>query len=160
MDVFYACLGIICVAVGFLGTVMPVLPGIILAWIGLFVAHFSRFFDIGILSLVIAGTVASAAFVLDSVLPGMFAKKSGGSKYAEWGSAIGVFLGSFGGVFLMVAGAFLGAFVGEMIHDSSSCKNCMKTAFGAFKGFLCGTGIKIISVLIDIAILVSSASFS
>ena len=42
------------------------------------------------------------------------------------------------------------SFIGEMIHDSSDAKKAFKAAWGAFKGFLLGTGIKMISVLIFI----------
>lgn len=64
------------------------------------------------------------------------------------GSIIGmvvgfIFLGPFG----LIIGTFLGAWFGELIAGKSA-QIALKAALGSFLGFLAGTFVKIISVLI------------
>jgi uncharacterized protein YqgC (DUF456 family) len=47
-----------------------------------------------------------------------------------------------------IIGPFVGAFVGEMIHDSTDSKKAMKAATGSFIGFLASTFMKfVVSVI-------------
>ena len=67
--------------------------------------------------------------------------------------AIGIlFLGPVG----IILGPFLGALLGELIHTHGDMDVSFKSAWGAFLGFLCGTGSKLIVVLIYIWIYVAS----
>ncbi len=150
MDIFLAVLAGVLLLLGFIGTFLPVLPGPILAWAGLLAAHFSSYSEIKIWILVAAGILTALVSIMDNIFPSMLTKKSGGSKAGVLGSTIGLFAGFFLGPLFVILGPFLGAFIGEMIHDSSDAKKAFKAAWGAFKGFLLGTGIKMISVLIFI----------
>lgn len=150
MDIFLAVLAGVLLLLGFIGTFLPVLPGPVLAWAGLLAAHFSSYSEIKIWILVAAGILTAFVSIMDNIFPSMLTKKSGGSKAGVLGSTIGLFAGFFLGTLFVILGPFLGAFIGEMIHDSSDAKKAFKAAWGAFKGFLLGTGIKMISVLIFI----------
>ena len=150
MDIFLAILAGVLLLLGFIGTFLPVLPGPILAWAGLLAAHFSSYSEIKIWILVAAGILTAFVSIMDNIFPSMLTKKSGGSKAGVLGSTIGLFAGFFLGPVFVILGPFLGAFIGEMTHDSSDAKKAFKAAWGAFKGFLLGTGIKMISVLIFI----------
>ncbi|MDY2843361.1 MAG: DUF456 domain-containing protein [Treponema sp.] len=150
MDIFLAVLAGVLLLLGFIGTFLPVLPGPVLAWAGLLAAHFSSYSEIKIWILVAAGILTAFVSIMDNIFPSMLTKKSGGSKAGVLGSTIGLFAGFFLGPLFVILGPFLGAFIGEMIHDSSDAKKAFKAAWGAFKGFLLGTGIKMISVLIFI----------
>ena len=150
MDIFLAVLAGVLLLLGFIGTFLPVLPGPILAWAGLLAAHFSSYSEIKIWILVAAGILTTFVSIMDNIFPSMLTKKSGGSKAGVLGSTIGLFAGFFLGPVFVILGPFLGAFIGEMVHDSSDAKKAFKAAWGAFKGFLLGTGIKMISVLIFI----------
>ncbi len=150
MDIFLAILAGVLLLLGFIGTFLPVLPGPILAWAGLLAAHFSSYSEIKIWILVAAGILTAFVSIMDNIFPSMLTKKSGGSKAGVLGSTIGLFAGFFLGPVFVILGPFLGAFIGEMIHDSSDAKKAFKAAWGAFKGFLLGTGVKMISVLIFI----------
>ena len=77
-------------------------------------------------------------------------KKFGGSKAAVTGSTIGLIAGFFIGPVGIILGPFLGALIGEMIHNKGESDGTLKAAFGAFMGFLTGTGIKMICVLLFI----------
>ena len=141
---------------GFLGTFVPVLPGAPLAWAGLFAAYFSTYNEISILCLIITGVVAVAVSIFDNILPVFMTNKSGGSKAATVGSTIGLIAGFFIGPAGIIIGPFLGALIGEMIHSKGDFSNSLKSAWGAFLGFLLGTGIKMVAVGIFIWIFVRS----
>ena len=83
-------------------------------------------------------------------------KQSGGSRAGTKGSVVGLILGFFIGPVGIILGPFAGALVGEMIHDSSDFNRVLKAAFGSFKGFLLGTGLKILAVMMCIWIMIVS----
>ena len=132
---------------GFLGTFVPVLPGAPLAWAGLLAAYFSEYNDISILCFVITAVIAVVVSVVDNIFPVAMTKKFGGSKYATTGATIGLIIGFFTGPWGIILGPFLGALVGEWINKEGREEGVLKAAFGAFMGFLLGTGLKMIAVL-------------
>jgi uncharacterized protein YqgC (DUF456 family) len=142
--------------VGFLGTFVPVLPGAPLAWVGLLLSYFSSYNKISILCLIITGVVAIVVSILDNILPVYMTNKTGGSKAATTGSTIGLIIGFFVGPPGIIFGPFLGALAGELISTSSDFKVSIKSAWGAFLGFLCGVGIKMAAVMIFIWIFIIS----
>ena len=156
LSIFLAVLAGVLLLAGFIGTFLPVLPGPPLAWAGLLAAHFSSYSQIKIWILVVTAVIAAAVSIMDNIFPSMLTKKSGGSKAGTWGSTIGLIAGFFLGPLFVILGPFIGAFIGEMIHDSSDTKKAFRAVLGAFKGFLLGTGIKMISVLIFIWIFIYS----
>lgn len=143
-DVFLAILGAICLLIGTVGCVIPVLPGVILAWAGLLSAYFSHYCDIPTALLVATGITTAIISVLDNMIPIYLTKKTGGSKAGMWGSTIGLIVGIFVGPWGIVLGPFAGALVGELIHDNRDMKRAIKSASGAFLGFLLGTGLKLV----------------
>lgn len=144
---FFAILAGVLLLAGLVGTVLPVLPGPPIAWAGLLAAHFSSYSQIEIWILIATGIAAVFVTVIDNIFPSVMTKKAGGSKAATLGCTIGLIVSFFlGPIFILIA-PFAGAFIGEMIHDSSDAKRALKAAFGAFKGFLLGTGLKIICVM-------------
>lgn len=137
----------ILLAVGFIGTFVPVLPGAPLAWLGLLLAFFSDYCELSIPGLIITAIFAALVSVLDNILPVTMTKKFGGSKAAVTGSTIGLIIGFFIGPVGMILGPFAGAFLGELINKRGSFDGVFKAACGAFVGFLTGTGLKMICVL-------------
>ena len=143
-DVFLAILGAICRLIGTVGCVVPVLPGVILAWAGLLSAYFSHYCNIPTILLVATGITTAIISVLDNMIPIYLTKKTGGSKAGMWGSTIGLIVDIFVGPWGIVLGPFAGALVGELIHDNRDMKRAIKSASGAFLGFLLGTGLKLV----------------
>ena len=74
-------------------------------------------------------------------------KKTGGSKAATTGSTIGLIVGLFVGPVGIILGPFCGALVGELLENNREFKPALKVAWGAFLGFLLGTGIKMAAVV-------------
>ena len=153
--IFIIFAGILLVA-GFVGTILPVIPGPPLAWCGLLLTYFSSVSDISLLTVIITGAAALFVTLADNIFPSIFTKKSGGSKAAVLGSTVGLIVGLFLGPIGIILGPFFGAFIGELLHDSSDKKKAFDAALGAFKGFIAGTGLKMITVGIFIWIFVLS----
>lgn len=133
--------------VGFLGTFVPVLPGAPLAWAGLLAAYFSDFNEISLVCLIVTAVIAVVVSIVDNFFPVTMTKKFGGSKYATTGSTIGLIVGFFTGPWGIILGPFIGALIGEWINKEGKGDGVLKAAFGAFMGFLLGTGLKMITVL-------------
>ncbi|MCR5045657.1 MAG: DUF456 domain-containing protein [Treponema sp.] len=146
LEIILIIVSVLCLLLGFLGTFVPVLPGAPLAWLGLLAAYFNPRTPISLALLIICGVVALAVSVLDNIFPLAMTKQSGGSKAGTTGATLGLIAGFFIGPVGIILGPFAGAFIGEIIHDSSDIKKCLKAALGAFKGFLLGTGLKMIAV--------------
>lgn len=146
LSIFLTVLAAIFLLLGFLGTFVPVLPGAPLAWLGLLLIYFSSINEISILCLVITGVAAVLVSIFDNFLPVLMTNKIGGSKAATWGSTIGLIAGLFLGPAGIIAGPFLGALIGEMLHSRGDFGTSIKSAWGAFLGFILGTGIKMITV--------------
>lgn len=159
IDIFFIIVSAVLILVGTVGTVVPVLPGVPFAWAGLLVAFFSEYSDISVLALVVSGVVAILVTVADNVFPALMTKKSGGSKYGTVGSVVGLVAGFFMGPLGIILGPFAGAFIGELIFDSSNMNRVFKAALGTLKGFLFGTGLKILTCLIFAWIFVASLNF-
>jgi len=125
---------------GFIGSIVPVLPGPLLSYLGLLLYHFfiDRMNSDSLIWIAIAVIVIS---VLDYFLQIYGVKKSGGGKYAIRGSVVGILFGLFlFPPFGILLGAFIGAFIGGKIEMK---KNPLDIAFGALWGFAAGTILKL-----------------
>ncbi|MCL1837510.1 MAG: DUF456 domain-containing protein [Treponema sp.] len=131
---------------GILGSVLPVLPGPPLSFIGLLIMQWSGYGGFSPAFLWVWAGIAAAVTVMDYFLPSLMAKWFGGSRAA----AIGSFLGLLAGIFIfppwgMLFGSFLGAFFGELIHSRTDGIKSLKVALGAFLAFIAGSGAKLIA---------------
>src|SRR3954464_13792664 len=120
MDWGWIILGICCAIGGLAGSLLPLIPGTPLAFLGLLLqqlrdpaAFTSRFVWIW------AGLTA-ASLLLDYLIPVWGPRIFGGTKYGVWGTTIGFVLAFWLGPVGIIAGPFIGAFVGEMIGGQSS----------------------------------------
>lgn len=160
LDIILLITAIICLAVGLIGTVVPVLPGAPLAWLGLLAGHWITFVEIPVWVLILTGILAVAVSVLDNIFPVAMTKKAGGSKAGTWGCTLGLIAGFFIGPVGIIVCPFAGACIGEMINDSSDMKRVFKAAFGAFAGFILGVGMKLGTALLFIWIFVIRALYN
>ncbi|MCR5285691.1 MAG: DUF456 domain-containing protein [Treponema sp.] len=143
LDVVLLIIAVICLAVGTLGTFVPVLPGAPLAWIGLLLGHWISYMQIPVWVIVVCAIAAIVVSVLDNVLPALMTNRAGGSKAGTWGCTIGLIAGFFIGPIGIILCPFAGALIGELINDSSDMQRVFRASAGAFTGFLLGTGLKL-----------------
>jgi uncharacterized protein YqgC (DUF456 family) len=146
MEILLVILAFVLLILGILGAVVPGLPGPPLSFLGLLVMKFSGRADFTLVFLLVWAGITIIVTVMDYVLPSIMARKFGGSKAA----AVGSFLGLIAGIFIlppwgMLVGPFVGAFIGELIHNSKDKATALKTAFGAFLAFIVGSGAKLIT---------------
>lgn len=160
MDWLLLSLAAVLMVVGLIGCVLPVLPGPPISFIGILVAHFTRFANFETTTLFILGLIALTVQILDYIVPAWGTKKFGGSKYGTWGSIIGLIVGLFFvpaigpfGIITILGGPFVGAYVGEKIGGQED-KKALRAAFGSFIGFLTGTFMKLVTSLTMTGILI------
>lgn len=143
------------ILLGFVGVVLPAIPGAPLALIGLLIFKlFSGDCGFGWEVVIIAGIFVAIGSVLDYILPMALTKKFGGTKYGVWGSIIGLIVGLFFPPVGFIIGPFVGAFAGELAFASKDVNGALKSAFGSFVGFLVTTGYDLILCLILFGILI------
>ncbi len=143
MDIFLIILAGLCLLVGLLGSVLPILPGAPLSYVGILLLHFTERAEFTTKFLVFWLVIVVLIQVLDYIIPAWGTKKFGGSKKGIWGSMIGVVVGLFFGPWGVVLGPFFGAVLGELI-DGKQTAAAIRAGFGSFLGFLIGTLSKII----------------
>ena len=166
MDTFLIILGAICLLLGLIGCVAPVLPGVPLSYLGLLLLHWTDRVQFSWQFLVIWGVIVVVIQVLDYIIPAWGTKRFGGSKYGVWGSTIGLLVGLFMGPWGIVIGPFLGAVLGELLYfnrypqvtandgkqsenntqqnKNSNLNRAIRAGFGSFIGLLTGTVLKCI----------------
>jgi len=155
MDIFLVIISALFIVSGLFGSVLPIIPGPPLSWLGLLILHLTKAVQMSSTLLVITGVLAIIIFIMDYMIPAMGAKKFGGSKSGMIGTTIGLIVGLLspipGGI---IIGPFLGAFIGEMLNKNNS-KTAFKAAIGSFLGFLASTFIKFIVSVIYLGIYIS-----
>jgi hypothetical protein len=143
MDIAFAILAGLLVLAGLVGSILPFLPGPPLGWLGLLTIHFTVYETYSTTFLAVTFGVMVVITLLDYLIPIWGTKKFGGSRAGVWGSTIGLVVGLFFGPVGIIAGPFVGAFLGEFIVNRSEYRVAMRSAAGAFVGFLLGTGLKL-----------------
>ena len=144
MEILLLIIGFLLVIVGILGSFLPALPGPPLSWLGLLCLYFIPGIEWNYWLLGITLFITLLAVVLDYVIPAQGTKRFGGSKYGIWGTNIGLIVGIFIPPFGFIIGPFIGAFIGEMIYNSSDSSRALRAATGSFLGFLASTFFKFI----------------
>lgn len=145
METFLIIAGTVFIVIGFLGSILPVLPGPPLSYVALILLQFTDPAPFTTWFMVVWAIIVVVVTVLDNVIPAYGTKRFGGSTYGVWGSVIGIVAGIF---FFppigLVVGPLIGAFIGELIAGKES-DQAWKSAMGSFAGFLAGTLIKLIA---------------
>ena len=125
MDYLLIILSLMCLIIGLIGSVIPILPGPPISWIG---------------SITFLFAIASLFF--DWIIPSKMIKKFKGTKFGIYGAVIGAIIGLFSPfIFGFIIGLVLGAFIGELIYDSKDLKRALIATIGSFIGFILSTGI-------------------
>jgi uncharacterized protein YqgC (DUF456 family) len=112
----WSLLAYLLILIGVAGSVIPVLPGPMLIWLGAFVwAWADGFTHIGWGTLIILGILAAISWGSDIFLSTVMSRRAGASWKAILGAIVGGLLGA--GLFsaLPVLGTFLGAILGAIV---------------------------------------------
>lgn len=134
---------VLCIVVGFVGTIVPILPGTVMIFAGItLVAWWSDFVIIGVPVLVLTGMLVVLSLAVDFLSSVLGAKRVGASSLALWGATVGSFVGMFFMIPGIVLGPFVGAFIGEYLAQSSASQ-AAQAGLGTWLGLLVGTVLKV-----------------
>jgi uncharacterized protein len=147
MDLLWSIVGCGFVLAGIIGSVLPLLPGPPLSYVGLLVLQLRELPPFTAKFLIIWLVVVIIISVLDYVVPLYGTKKFGGTKYGMWGSGIGLVVGVWLGPMGIIAGPFIGALVGELLASNHSDK-ALRAAIGSFIGFVFSVLMKLVACLV------------
>ena len=150
MDIALIIIGAICLLAGLVGCILPILPGVPLAYVGLWLLHATDKVQFSWKFLLIWGIVTTVVQILDFVIPVWGTKVMGGSKAGVWGSTVGLIIGLFYGAWGIVLGPFIGAVLFELIfnrkEEGKTFLQSLKAGLGAFVGLITGTVLKLTCV--------------
>lgn len=135
-------LGAALVAAGFVGLLLPAVPGAPLVLAGIVViAWADGFARIGPLTLVVVALLALLSWVVDYAAGVLGARRAGASR---WG-LVGAFLGLVVGLFFGLPGLLLGPAIGAVLLEYAKdpdLRRAARAGAGVFIGFLLGTALK------------------
>lgn len=133
--------------IGIVGSIVPGLPGPPFSWLAIQILYVIGVGDFSGAFVWWTFAAMVVVTVLDFLIPGYFTKITGGSRAASWGAVIGLFVGMFVPIFppfSMIVASFLGALVFELIFAGRGGAEAIRSAMGAFIGFIFSTGLKLV----------------
>ena len=143
MDVILYIFSVLCLLTGFLGCILPAVPGPPLAYVGMLLLHLTDRVQFGTTELLVWLGIVVIVQLLDNFIPMLGTKYSNGSKWGTWGAFIGSIVGLFFLPWGLIAGPFLGAVVGELLGENSMAQ-ALRSGMGSVIGFLFGTILKLV----------------
>jgi len=136
-------IAIVLILVGLAGVLLPGLPGtpLILSGmvLGAWIDHFEK---VGILTLVILGAMALAAWAVDFAASLAGTKLAGASRWAMAGAVLGGLAGLFFGPVGLILGPMIGAALGEWC-SRRGVKQVAKSSLAAGLGFVVATALRL-----------------
>ncbi|MBX4204786.1 MAG: DUF456 domain-containing protein [Candidatus Doudnabacteria bacterium] len=134
------------IIMGTLGAVLPLLPGLPVAWLGLLLfAWYTHFAYVGVWGLVVFGILIGLTMLVDLFAPAIMA--AGGGKASRFG-ILGATIGGFAGIFFLgplgiLFGPFVGAYIGEILNNASR-EHALKVAWASMLGLVIGSLFKLL----------------
>jgi hypothetical protein len=149
---YFFVLAAVLVVLGLVGTVLPVLPGILLVFGGLFLAAWADGFQhVGAVGLSIIGVLALLAFAADLVASLLGAKRVGASPLALAGAAVGGVVGILLGIPGLLLGPFIGAVAGEYLARGRLVQ-AGKVGIGTWMGLIVAAVAKVVIAITMIGV--------
>ncbi len=143
MEIFLYVVSGVLILCGFLGCIVPMLPGVPMAFVGIVLLHLTDAVQFSNTELAVFLALTILTQVANYFLPVWLTKKFGGSKLGTYGSLVGLIVGFFFGPLGMIVGPMIGAFVGELLN-SNELNVAVKASLGSFIGFICNMGLGLI----------------
>jgi len=137
-------IGSILIILGLAGSILPILPGPPLSFIGLFLLALLKHFSPPLTQtfIIILAIVTILVIVMDYIIPLLGAKRYGASKWGVCGSVLGMAIGIFWSPFAMLVGAFIGAVVVEWLVGKKKVE-ALRAGWGVVMGTLFATILRL-----------------
>lgn len=132
------------ILIGMLGTVLPVLPGIPVAFAGMWLAAWAgNYQEISVFVVILLGALTFISITVDILASALGAKRAGASKMAIVGAGIGSLIGL---LFFSLPGLIIGPFIGVMAVETAKGKTvreASKIGFATWIGMAVGVALKV-----------------
>ena len=152
MDLLLIIISAVLIISGIIGSFMPILPGPLTSWFGLFILNLISSVEIDSTLLIITFIIAITIFILDSLIPIYGSKYFGATKYGIIGASIGLVIGIITPIpFGILIGPILGALIGELLFNND-LKKSIKSSIGVLIGFVASSFIKFIASIVYLMI--------
>ncbi len=147
MDILLYAIAAALVAAGFLGAVLPLLPGIPLVFAGLWlIAAVDHYRHLGFWWLIVIALTGVIGLLVDLLAGAVAAKRVGASPSAVRGVLLGTLIGFFFGLPGLLLGPFFGAALGELAVGKSVLRST-RVGMSAWSGLVLGTIVKLVVAL-------------
>lgn len=149
-------IAVLMIATGFVGTVLPAVPGVVFVFGGIVLAawidDFTRIsgWTVGVLAV-----LAILGFAVDFVAAALSAGRAGASRLGILGAAIGTVAGVFTGLWGLIFMPLLGAFVGEFIARRDALQ-AGRVGLASWLGLLIAAVLKIAIVFTMVGVFVGA----
>ena len=137
-------ISLITLLIGLIGSIIPVIPGPILAYLSIIILISSIDQSMPFNTLMIWGVVVIFFSIIENFIQFYSVKLFWGRKLAIIGSTIGFLIGLFIPPIGFMIGTFFGAFIGAFFEYNNNTKKALKIAFGSFIGFFGSVILKLI----------------
>ncbi|MGO4703778.1 DUF456 domain-containing protein [Dyella sp. 2RAB6] len=152
MDIALYVLAALLMIGGFVGNILPALPGIPMIFGGIWLAAaVNEYQRVGTGWLLVLGALGAFGVLVDFMAGVLGAKRVGASKAALWGASLGTVIGMFFGIPGLLLGPFVGALAGELASGKSVLRSA-HVGVGTWLGLLFGTLVKLVISLLMIGL--------
>ena len=149
-------LAVILVIVGLVGTLLPVLPGVPLIFVGVLVAAWAENFQrITGWTIAVLAALAVVGVAIDYVAASMSARRAGASRAGVIGAALGTVAGIVTGLWGVLFMPLVGAAIGEFIAHRDALR-AGKVGAATWMGLLVGTAVKLAVAFTMIGVFVAA----
>lgn len=160
MEIFIWGLIILFFVISFVGLIYPIIPSVLMIWVGVVLYHFSINPDeLSWISWTMFALLTVLLFLADYLANLHFVEKAGGSKWGKIAATVGLIVGSFilppFGILIV---PFALVFVTEMVQKNTTSSS-LKVAFATLIAFLSGTLAKGLIQLIMIVVFIIDVIF-
>jgi uncharacterized protein len=137
-------LGTLALLAGVAGVVVPVLPGAVALWGGVWlIAWAGAFQRVGAPTIAVTGVLALLIVAADWAATALGARSFGASRWAVLGATLGLLVGLFLGPVGIVLGPVVGAVALELWKDPD-LERALRAGAGTLVGFLAGSVAKVV----------------
>jgi uncharacterized protein YqgC (DUF456 family) len=144
-DSILIAIGLVFAVTGFIGCILPVIPGPPLSYVSLLILSMAKEWEpFSFNFLLVMGVLTVVVGLSDYIIPAAGARRYGGTKFGFWGSILGMLFGMIFFSFLgLVVGGWVGAIAGEL-YAGKTGHEAFRAGWGVLVGNIAAVLIKML----------------